>query len=394
MPSVLSLKKYRKLNGSCIGRFENNNLKTLALLVVYPLLTMLGLGIVMTVLIRLMGAEDAAEDIEFDEWLAREQGAVDWLGWLVPHGYEQFYLQAAIIITLVIGGWYVIAYLRFENLTDYFTGARRVERRDMPKLYNTLENLCISRGLQMPGLGLIKSSKLNAFASGCSNRTYRITITSGLVDTLDDEAMEAVLAHELAHILNRDVHLMAGITIFTGILALFAHMAFHGGGRPGQYQASESERHQAVFLYIGFSLVACVPYMISIVLRSFITSGRDYMADAGACELTKNPEALIRAIRIISPRSHLSDFDNEMRLILFDNSKKFLGIFGTHPFVDDRIGRIQKVAHTSYDFLPRRRSSRRVMMDSAIPSHEQIRTLGLGTRHRKRRKGWPSRERH
>src|SRR6516164_5461309 len=104
--------------------------------------------------------------------------------------------------------WIAIAYKFHQSMIDAVTGGREVTRQEAPRVYNLLENLCISRGISMPGLKLIEDESLNAFATGMNERQYAITVTSGLIANLDDAEVESVLGHELTHIRNGDVRLL------------------------------------------------------------------------------------------------------------------------------------------------------------------------------------------
>ena len=128
--------------------------------------------------------------------------------------------------------WFVIAYFTHQALIGMATGAKGVTRMEAPKLYNVLENLCISRGLPMPALQIIETPALNAYASGLREGQYLIAVTRGLVDTLADDELEAVLAHELTHIRNRDTQLMVIAIIFAGIFAFFGDMIIRGWDFP------------------------------------------------------------------------------------------------------------------------------------------------------------------
>jgi heat shock protein HtpX len=114
-------------------------------------------------------------------------------------------------------------------MIDYATGARPITREQSPRLYNIVENLCISRGIPVPGLQIIESDALNAYASGLREGQYRIAITRGLLEVLTDTEIESVLAHELTHIRNRDVQLMVVAVIFAGIFAFVADYLFAVG---------------------------------------------------------------------------------------------------------------------------------------------------------------------
>src|SRR6201997_3044955 len=131
--------------------------------------------------------------------------------------------------------WIVIAYFFHQNIIDAVTGGRDVTRQEQPRLYNLLENLCISRGIPMPKLKIMDSDALNAFATGLNPRQYAITVTTGLLDTLDDQEMEAVLGHELTHIRNGDVQMMVIAVIIAGVVGFFAELLFRGFGNFGGY---------------------------------------------------------------------------------------------------------------------------------------------------------------
>ena len=138
--------------------------------------------------------------------------------------------------------WFVIAYLIHQTLIGMATGARGVARNEAPKLYNVLENLCISRGLPVPALQIIDTPALNAYASGLREGQYVVAVTRGLVDTLADDELEAVLAHELTHIRNRDTQLMVIAVIFAGIFAFFGDLIIRGWDFP--YGWSPTPRRQ------------------------------------------------------------------------------------------------------------------------------------------------------
>src|ERR1700739_5020203 len=124
--------------------------------------------------------------------------------------------------------WIVIAYFFHQSIVDAVTGGEDVTRQQQPRLYNLLENLCISRGLPMPKLKVIESDALNAFATGLNQRQYAVTVTSGLLKALNDQEVEAVLGHELTHIRNGDVQMMVIAVIIAGAVGFFAEILFRG----------------------------------------------------------------------------------------------------------------------------------------------------------------------
>src|SRR3954470_18539278 len=143
--------------------------------------------------------------------------------------------------------WILIAYKFHQAMIDAVTGGREVTRQEEPRLYNLLENLCISRGLPMPKLKVMPDDALNAFATGLNEKQYSITVTTGLLDRLEDPEVEAVLGHELTHIRNGDVRMLVIAVVIAGVISFFAEfvfrMLFQGGfGWRGSRSRGDSER--------------------------------------------------------------------------------------------------------------------------------------------------------
>src|ERR1700684_817903 len=145
--------------------------------------------------------------------------------------------------------WIVIAYFFHQQIVDAVTGGEDVTRQQQPRLYNLLENLCISRGIPMPKLKIIESDALNAFATGLNQRQYAVTVTTGLLNALNDQEIEAVLGHELTHIRNGDVQMMVIAVIIAGVVGFFAELFCRsffnfsygwGYGRRGSWSSSSS----------------------------------------------------------------------------------------------------------------------------------------------------------
>src|ERR1700759_1734865 len=131
--------------------------------------------------------------------------------------------------------WIAIAYFFHQKIVDAVTGGEDVTRQQQPRLYNLLENLCISRGIPMPKLKIIESDALNAYATGLNQRQYAVTVTTGLLSALNDQEIEAVLGHELTHIRNGDVQLMVIAVVIAGVVGFFAELLFRGFFNFGNY---------------------------------------------------------------------------------------------------------------------------------------------------------------
>src|SRR5262245_8137444 len=278
--------------------------------------------------------------------------------------------------------WFVIAWFAHQTLINMATGARGVSRSEAPKLYNTLENLCVSRGLPMPALQVIDSPALNAYASGLREGNYTIAVTRGLMDTLSDEELEAVLAHELTHIRNRDTQLMVIAVIFAGIFAFFGDLIIRGwdfpygwaprskesgpwGSRGGSSSGSSGGGSDSdsggggggrskdggggalIAIAVAIAIIL-ITWGVSTLIRLALSRSREFLADAGSAELTKNPNALVRALRKIEANARF-DVPSRMEAFFIENpvAERVSGLFSTHPSVDDRVAALEHYAGAS-----------------------------------------------
>src|SRR5580692_6603957 len=258
-------------------------------------------------------------------------------------------LQAAPWATVGTALWVVIAYYFHQNMIDALTGGRDMTRAEEPRLYNILENLCISRGITMPKLKVIESDALNAFATGMSPKQYSITVTTALISRLNDAEIEAVLGHELTHIRNGDVRMMVIAVIIAGVVSFFAELVFRlwfyngfsfRGGRSDDRRGGGA----AFAILIAVGLIA-VAYFLSFVIRLALSRSREFLADAGSVELTKNPDAMISALRKIEGRGELPDATSAVMEMCIDNPRQGFGeLFDTHPSVDSRVAALVKFA--------------------------------------------------
>src|SRR5580693_9184061 len=255
--------------------------------------------------------------------------------------------------------WIVIAYFFHQSIVDAVTGGEDVTRQQQPRLYNLLENLCISRGIPMPKLKLIDSDALNAYATGLNRRQYAVTVTTGLLKALDDQEIEAVLGHELTHIRNGDVQLMVIAVIIAGAVGFFAELFFrsftnfgwgYGRGRSWSSSSSSSSDRDnrgsggGAVIVIAAALIG-LAWLLSQVVRLALSRSRELLADAGSVELTKNPDAMISALRKIENRGELPGATSAVMELCLDNPREgFSDLFATHPSVDSRVQALVKFA--------------------------------------------------
>jgi heat shock protein HtpX len=266
--------------------------------------------------------------------------------------------------------WIVIAYFFHQSIIDAVTGGRDVTRQEQPRLYNLLENLCISRGIPMPKLKVMDSDALNAFATGLNPRQYAVTVTTGLLNTLNDQEMEAVLGHELTHIRNGDVQMMVIAVIIAGVVGFFAELLFRGffnfgnygwGWGGGSYSSgSSSDRGSsdrrgggggaAILVIVLAVVLIIVAWALSQLVKLALSRSREFLADAGSVELTKNPDAMISALRKIEGRGELPDATSAVMELCVDNPREgFADIFATHPSVEARVDALVKYAGGHYE---------------------------------------------
>jgi len=310
----------------------NNAFKSVLLLAGFPVLLLLLMYGVMLLLAGMSGMEDAALVNPFVT-------AADWMttSWPLAFGGA--------------GAWFGVAFFAHQSLIQAATGAQPVTRQQEPELYNLLENLCISRGVPMPKLSIIETDALNAFASGLSQSNYAITVTRGLMTTLDKAELEAVLAHELTHIRNQDVRLLVIAVIFVGIFSFVGeglarslrHVRFEGGG--GRSSSREGSGGAAIVAMLAAFVIIAVAYGLAVIIRFALSRRREYLADAGAVDLTKNPDAMISALRKLGAGDTRVSAPAEVREMFFDNpSHAFGDLFATHPPIDKRVEALVRYA--------------------------------------------------
>ena len=261
------------------------------------------------------------------------------------------FLAAAPWATIGAVLWIIIAYYFHQSMIDAITGGREVTRQEEPRLYNLLENLCISRGITMPKLKVMESDALNAFATGMNEKQYAITVTTALVNSLDDAEIEAVLGHELTHIRNGDVRMMVIAVIIAGVVGFFAELLFRLWFNTGfgmrRSRSSDEDRGKGgnmIAILIAVALIAAA-WLLSVMIRFALSRSREFLADAGSVELTKNPDAMISALRKIEGRGELEGATSAVMEMCVDNPREgFADLFATHPSVDKRVEALIKFA--------------------------------------------------
>ncbi|EGD33211.1 M48 family metallopeptidase [Capnocytophaga sp. oral taxon 338] len=290
-------------------QITRNNTKSILFLLAFPLLILAGVYVVLYVF--------SDQDIE--------------------QANSQF---VSVIPPVLIGVtvWFFISYFFHTQMIQMATQSEPLERRENMRVYNLTENLCMSVGMTMPKLYIIESDALNAFASGINEKTFSVTLTRGIINTLNDEELEGVIAHELTHIRNRDVRLLIVTIVFVGIFATIADLAFRMLLN-GQYSSRNRKNTKGGGGILLILLVAGAVYFLSILFKLALSRSREYMADAGAVEITHNSLALANALRKISGHSTIKGIKNDEVKELFIDYKAqgFFSLFATHPPIEKRI---------------------------------------------------------
>lgn len=246
--------------------------------------------------------------------------------------------------------WFLIAYWANTSIINTATGSRPLDRKDNKHVYNLVENLCMSQGMKMPKINIIYDNSLNAFASGINERTYTITLSQGIIQKLKDDELEAVIAHELSHIRNHDVRLLIISIVFVGIFSMLTQITLYTITHVRI--RSNNKGGAGVILFILITLiVAAIGFFFASLMRFAISRKREYMADAGSAEMTKNPLALASALRKISADPNIEAVKREDVAQLFiqhpgkQAKSSFIGLsglFATHPPIEKRIAILEQ----------------------------------------------------
>ena len=321
-----------------------NNMKSLFLLALFPCI-LLGVIYAFLVIVNYMGVYDP------------EYGATETVDWSYVN-YEA--MQILPWVLLFVGVWFVISYLTNTAMIRRATGARPLERRENPRVYNIVENLTMTCGMPMPKINVIDDPQLNAFASGIDNSSYTVTVTTGICDRLNDEELAGVIGHELTHIRNRDTRLLIISIIFVGIMSTLVNLAlrfmwnnilYGGGSRRSSNRGEKGNGISIIVVLLVAVVLASVGYVFTLLTRFAISRKREYMADAGGAELCGNPLALASALRKISgdPALGATEREDVAQLFIIHPQSLTQGItglmdnlFSTHPSTESRIAYLEQ----------------------------------------------------
>ncbi|MEN8746279.1 MAG: M48 family metallopeptidase [Polaribacter sp.] len=305
------------------SQIRKNNYKSIALLIAFPLLLLGLVWLFFFISIYYLTDEGTAIPIST---------------------INNSFLTTIPFVLIGVAIWFLIAWFYHSSMIQKATAANSLARKENKRVYNLVENLCISQGMKMPQIFVIEDDSLNAYASGLSDKTFAVTLSRGIINKLDDDELEAVIAHELTHIINRDVRLLIVSIIFVGIFAFVTELAFRSVlyGRGGSRGKKEGG---AVFVIL---LLGVIGLLLSTFFRFSLSRKREFLADAGAAQMTKKPLALANALQKVSedPWIEAVKRADVAQLFIEHPTKKkeskslvtfFNGLFATHPPIKDRI---------------------------------------------------------
>jgi len=294
---------------------NSNKTKTVALLICFPLLLFIVTYIIVII---------------FSKWNAQE-AVQQWI---------DIALTLSIIVTII---WTISLFYQ-KKIIFWYTWAKELERKDNPRIYNIVENLCISKWLQTPKIGIIQDNSMNAFATWRNEKDSRIVFTTWLINRLEDREIEAVAGHELTHITNRDCRLMAVIVVYIGILTTIWVYIF----RYWFFSWNRNSKSK-IWAIIPIIWLVCIIlwYLFYPLIRLAISRKREYLADAGSVLLTKDRDAMISALQKISTDSEVESIQRDtVAAMCIENpipkiKKSFANLLSTHPSIEDRVAALR-----------------------------------------------------
>ena len=294
---------------------SSNKTKTFLLLICFPVLLYLITYVVMLII---------------PTWETASQNAANAIN---------IALTVSIIVTII---WTISLFAQKKIIFNY-TWAKELERKDNPRIYNIVENLCISKGLKTPKIWIIQDNSMNAFATWRSDKDSRVVFTSWLINRLEDREIAAVAWHELTHIANRDCRLMAVIVVYIWILTTIWSYIM----RRGISWSSSSKSKLKLALPIIWGICLVLWYIFYPLIRLAISRKREYLADAWSVLLTRDRESMISALQKISTDSTVESIQRDtVAAMCIENplwkiKKGFSNLLSTHPSIEDRIAALK-----------------------------------------------------
>lgn len=265
------------------------------------------------------------------------------IGWAVSYYYGN--TSVAYIVIAGAALYAVLQYFMASKLAVAMTGAVQIEKRDNPRLYRIVENLAITLGVPTPKVYIIDDPAFNAFATGRDPQHAIVAATTGLIEVMDDNELEAVMAHEMGHVQNYDIRvsmIVFGLVSAIGLLSdIVLRMMFFGDNR-------RENNSQPIVLIIGLVVVILAP-IVAVIIQMAVSRQREYLADASGAMTTRHPEALATALEKLQQYGRpMKRQSTTTAHLFFSNPLKpgfFSKLFSSHPPLADRIARLRANAN-------------------------------------------------
>lgn len=263
---------------------------------------------------------------------------VGFVSWVVS--VYAFDSPSATFVTLAIAGVYtLISYFSAGKMAVAMNGAKEIQKKDNPTLYNIVENLSITEGMPMPKVYVIDDPGMNAFATGRNPENAIVAATTGIIDKLDKKELEGVMAHELGHVKNYDIRVSMIAFALTTVISVIVDMLMRVVWlRP----SSDREGNNGMIMLLGFAVAILAP-MIAGMIRMAISRRREYLADATGALTTRYPEGLASALKKIEGQSTLRRQNTSTAHLFISNPlshKSLSNLFSTHPPMEERVSRL------------------------------------------------------
>ena len=261
------------------------------------------------------------------------------IGWLVAYLVDDYYVVGWVLIIATI--YAVIQYFLASSLAVAMTGAKEIQKKDNPRLYNTVENLTIAAGLPMPKVYIIEDPAPNAFATGRDPKHAIVAATTGLLDIMDNKELTAVMAHELSHVKNYDIRVSM---ITFGLVCIVGYISDLGIRMMFYANHGDDDDNSPIGL-IALLVVSILAPITASIAQMAVSREREYLADVSAVKLTRYPEGMISALKKLATHSRPMKHQNSATEALFINNplkKGFINnLFSTHPPLEKRIERLE-----------------------------------------------------
>jgi heat shock protein HtpX len=283
-------------------------------------------------------------------------GLIIGLGWVFAQVYED--PSILYIVAIISSLFAIVSYWNSDKMILNMAGAKELKKEDNPNLYRLIENLTITAGLPMPKVYIINDKNPNAFATGRDKNHAALALNTGLLEILNDNELEGVIAHELSHIGNRDTLIATIAVILVGIINILSDLFL----RSNYFRSRDDNKNNNFWLIIGL-IVSILAPIAAMFIQLAISRKREYVADSNAALITRYPEGLISALEKISntPVQRSSSFKTAVEPLYFasyfkiDSSKDkkgltnktpwYLEIFSTHPPIEKRIENLKKISY-------------------------------------------------